>query len=250
MYKIAICEDDKDYIEFLKKLIVSTNIVDTSMLQFHDFISGEQLVYEQKIDFDLVIMDIQLVKMDGYETAMTLRKMDSNFLLVFCSGVFTPVPKFFKANVFRYLEKSDSQEIMRNEMAAIMKEMVARKDQPYIMCKYGRGKDQIRVYAESVLYIEKRNGGSTIIPHGKLKEAYPTEILRTNKDLNSLEEIFDEAHNFVRLHDSYLVNMTYIMKVMIESIELVDGTTLTVSRARSKNFREKFAKYASSKYEG
>ncbi len=250
MYKIAICEDDKDYIEVLKKEILSTNIVDASMLQFHDFLSGEQLVYEQKIDFDLVIMDIQLAQMDGYETAMSLRKMDSNFLLVFCSGVFTPVPKFFKANVFRYLEKNDSQESMNHEMTAIIKEMVAKKDQPYIMCKYGRGKDQIRVYAESVLYIEKRHGGSTIISCGKLREAYPTEILRTKTDLNSLEEIFDEAHNFVRLHDSYIVNMIYIMKVTIESIELVDGTVLTVSRARSKNFCEKFAKYASSKYEG
>ena len=250
MYKIAICEDNKDYIEVLKKLILSTNIVDKNMLQFFNFISGEQLVYEQKIDFDLVIMDIQLAKMDGYETAMTLRKMDSNFLLVFCSGVFMPVPKYFKANAFRYLDKSASLEDMRNEMTAIMKEMVARKDQPYVMCKYGRGKDQIRVYAESILYIEKRHGGSTIIPHGRLKEEYPTEILRTNLDLTSLEEIFEEAHNFVRLHNSYLVNMAYIMGVTKESIELIDGTILNVARSKSKNFHEKFAKYASSKYEG
>lgn len=250
MYKIAICEDDKEYIDVLKKLILSTNIVDKNMLQFYDFVSGEQLVYEQKIDFDLVIMDIQLSQMDGYETAMTLRKIDSNFLLVFCSGVFMPVPKFFKANAFRYLDKNDSQEAMRNEMIAIMKEMVARKDQPYVMCKYSRGIDQIRVYAEDVLFIEKRSGGSTIVPYGRLQEEYPTEILRTNIDLNSLEKIFDEAHNFVRLHNSYLVNMTYIMKVMLESVELIDGTILNVSRSKSKNFREKFAKYVSSKYVG
>lgn len=250
MYKIAICEDDKEYIDVLKNLILSTNVVDSKMLHFSDFISGEQLIYEQKIDFDLIIMDIQLAQMDGYETAMTLRKIDSNFLLVFCSGVCMPVPKFFKANAFRYLDKSDSQEAMRNEMIAIMKEMVARKDQPYVMCKYGRGKDQIRVYAEDILFIGKRSGGSSVFPYGRLQEEYPTDVLRTNIDLNLLEEVFNEGHNFIRLHNSYIVNMAYIRRVMKESVELVDGKILTISRSKSKNFREKFAKYVSSKYEG
>lgn len=250
MYKIAICEDDKEYIDVLKNLILSTNVVDSKMLHFSDFISGEQLIYEQKIDFDLIIMDIQLAQMDGYETAMSLRKIDSKFLLVFCSGVYMPVPKFFKANAFRYLDKSDSQVAMRNEMIAIMQEMVARKEQPYIMCKLGRGKDQIRVYAEDILFIGKRSGGSAIFPYGRLAKEYQLETLRSSINLNELEKKFDEAHNFIRLHNSYIVNMTYIMKVTKESVELAGGKILTISRSKSKNFSEKFAKYVSSKYEG
>ena len=248
MYKIAICEDNKDYITVLKKLILSTNIVDMKMLQFYEFMSGEQIICEQKYDFDLVIMDIQLAQMDGYETAMKLRQIDNNFLLVFCSGVFMPAPRFFKANVFRYLQKSDSQEIMRNEMTAIVQEMVDRKDKLYIMCKYGRGKEQLKVYVESVQYIVKRNGGSTVIPYRKLKEEYSTEILWTNMDLDSLEEKLGEPYNFVRIHNSYLVHMAYIMKITPYCVELVDGTTLTVSRSRRKYFREKFAKYVAAKY--
>ena len=250
MYKIAICDDDINYIELLKKTILATNILGNNMLQFYEFECGEHLVYAQNLDYDLVIMDIQLEKMDGYESAMKLREIDSNFILVFCSGVFMPAPKFFKANAFRYLEKSATKENLQREMAEILKEMIARKKQPYIMCKYSRGKDQFRLYAESVLYIEKSNCGSTIIPYGKLKEVYPTQRLRTTKRLHILEEIFDEEHNFVRLHNSYLANMIYIMRVSGDNVEMIDGTVLTVSRSRKKNFHKKFAEFASSKYIG
>lgn len=37
MYKIAICEDDKDYIEYMKRIILKTDIVEEDMLLFYDF---------------------------------------------------------------------------------------------------------------------------------------------------------------------------------------------------------------------
>lgn len=42
MYKIAICEDDKDYIEYIKQIILKTDIVEEDTLLFYDFYSGEQ----------------------------------------------------------------------------------------------------------------------------------------------------------------------------------------------------------------
>ncbi len=250
MYKIAICEDDKKYIETIKKIILATSVIDANMLHFEEFLSGEQLLFHPNLDFDMIVMDIQMGKTDGYETAMELRKRDNNFLLVFCSGVVMPTPKFFKANAFRYLDKTDSDEVLIEEMTAVMKEVAVRKDRPFIMCKCGQGKDQIRVFPESVLYATIRYTGCQVFTYGKLKEMYPTEILRTNIDLNSIEEIFNEEQGFVRIHKSFLVNMAYIMKTSTESIELIDGTILNVARSRMKGFKEKFVKYAAAKYEG
>ncbi len=41
MYKIAICEDDKEYIAYMKQIILKTDIVDENSLLFYDFYSGE-----------------------------------------------------------------------------------------------------------------------------------------------------------------------------------------------------------------
>lgn len=250
MYKIAICEDDINYAVVLKKLIVETNIIDSHLLQFHEFISGEQLIFDQQLDFDMVIMDMQMESIDGYETAMKLRETDESFLLVFCSGVIKPVPKYFKANAFRYLDKNDSHDVMLSEMADIMKELVARKNKPFILCKYGLGKDRFRVYPDSVLYIAIRHAGCQVYAYGKLKEKYPTEVLRSTMKLNTVAELFDEEQGFARIHNSYIVNMAYILKASSESVELIDGTKLSVARSKIRYFQQTFAKFAASKYEG
>lgn len=250
MYKIAICEDDRNYIDFLKKMILATNVVEPETILFYDFYSGEQLFLYSELDFDLVILDMQMDKMDGYETAMQLRKIDQNFLLVFCSGVVKPTPSSFKVNPFRYLLKSYPDSEMISEMTEIINEMKIRKNSPYIMCKYGSGKEQIRVYPESILYIAIRHHSSEIFAHGKLKECYPDEVLRVDMNLDAIWRIFDESCGFVRAHNSYLINMAYIIYASPQSVRLIDGTELTISRSRSKEFQHAFAKYMAAKYRG
>lgn len=250
MYKIAICEDDRAYIEKLKELIVRTNLVDAGLLQFHEFYSGEQIFIYPELDFDLIIMDIQMNKMDGYETAMSLRRQDRDFLLVFCSGVVQPLPKFFKANAYRYLEKRNSDEVMLEEMKEIIAEMVSRKTHPFLMCKYGPGKEQIRVYPHSVLYVSILHAACQLFACGKLKERYPTETLRIKMNLNQVAEIFNESCGFVRIHNSYIVNMAYIEKTIDHAVVLTDGIILNIARSREKHFQKVFAKYMASKYKG
>ena len=40
MYKIAICDDDKNFISLLKKRIAKANIVDAGCIRFYEFYSG------------------------------------------------------------------------------------------------------------------------------------------------------------------------------------------------------------------
>lgn len=251
MYKIAICEDDKNYISYLKKIIVTAGIVEKESLLFYDFYSGEQMLFHEECDFDLVIMDIQMEKIDGYETAIKLKEKGCNFLLVFCSGVVQPSPISFKASPFRYLLKNSTDDEMKEEMQVILKEMEHRKEQPYVMCKYSSsGKNQIRVAAEDILYIAIRNEGTQIFPYGKLKEIYPNETLRSNMDMKTISNAFNEKYGFVRAHNSYIINMAHIVEVKSNIVKLADGTQLNVSRARAKEFQMAFTKFMAAKYKG
>jgi len=250
MYKIAICDDDKNYMAFLKKQIAVADVVDTENIQFYDFLSGEEFSVCEKIDFDLVFMDMQLGEMDGYETAMEMRKRNDKCILVFCSGIIMPSPKFFKANVFRYLDKNSTAEEYREEMAAILKEMELRNENPFLMCNINSGKEQLRVCPEDVQYITIRYKGCQVFPkQGFLKEP-KKDILRMSMNLKEVERIFDESFGFVRIHNSYIVNMAYIREVSETYIKLLDGTQLNVARSRMKKFRQAFTGYMASKYEG
>lgn len=243
MYRIAICDDDKRDIEILKRLILKTKVVDTNLFQLYAFESGEQLFFHQQMDFDVIFMDMQMGEMDGYETAMNLRKVDSNFLLVFWSGVVMPVPEHFKAGAFRYLEKNKLEEEIVSELNDIIVELVKRKARPYVICKHSSGKDQIRIYPESVLYIAIRGNGCQVFAHGKVKEQFPNEILRITQNLNQVVQVFTEEYGFSRIHNSYIVNMSYITHISRTCVKLVDGTELTVARSKIKAFQKAFAQY-------
>lgn len=250
MYKIAICEDDKNYIAFLKRILLQIEGINESTTLFYEFLSGEELLFHTSLDFDLVILDIQMGNLNGYETARKLREVDRNMLLVFCTGKVEPTAEHFKVTPYRYLLKKYTDDEMLAEMNEIVDKMREQKNYPYIMCKYSTGKDQIRVYPESILYIAIRYETSEIFACGKLKEQFPNETLRTGMNLNDVYAIFNEGCGFVRAHNSYIINMAYIMEANAQSVKLTDGTTLTIARSRSREFQKAFAGFMAAKYKG
>lgn len=62
-----------------------------------------------------------------------------------------------------------------------------------------------------------------------------------NLKLGELEKMMPD--DFVRIHQSFLVNLNCIKQFSKNLITLQDGTELPVSRARYKNAKEKFMNY-------
>ena len=57
MYKIAICDDDKDYIKELKDIILESNEKRLA-IEFYDFDCGEKLLHSKIDDMDVIFLDI------------------------------------------------------------------------------------------------------------------------------------------------------------------------------------------------
>lgn len=248
MYKIAICDDNLSYIQYLKEIIIKTNLIVANNIHFMEFLSGEQMLLNEEQDYDLVIMDVEMAEMDGYETAMSLRHLNNNFLLVFCSGIVRPETRFFKANTFRYLLKNISQEEMYLEMNEILMEIIRRKSRPHLICRCGSGRMDIKVYSNCILYVAIHNAGCEVYVSDKLKEMYHTNVLRTNMKLEAVTKILTEGYGFVRIHNSYIVNVMHIIDWTSHNIRLVDDTILSIARSKEKNFKKVFSEFMGDKY--
>lgn len=123
MYRIAICDDEEYFREYMKKVIVNAEGADSD-LQFEFYNSGEQLLDTEKehlLQIDLLILDMQLSGMDGYRTAENFRKINNNVVLIFCSGVVLPSVEAFYAQPYRYLLKAYTEERMQIEMKEVLK---------------------------------------------------------------------------------------------------------------------------------
>lgn len=245
MYHIAICDDDKEFISYIERIIKQANCGDRHEIIFFEYTSGEELLnnidgYNQ---YDLLILDMQLGGIDGDETARVFRKKFPYAVLVFCSGVRPPSVKSFKATPFRYLLKTYSDKKFVSEMQDILTEVERNLQELYIVGHYRN--NAIRVRIRNVLYIENAKRGSRVVVHPRAEEAKFEGLILLDEKLQELSEKFKEL---VFAHSSYIVNMNHVEYVDGNELILDSGERLSISRTYQKTFREAFTKSIANKY--
>ena len=225
MYKIAICDDDANYISYMEGVIRRTGC-EQHQIEFYEFTSGEEFVKEMKnLEFcNLLILDMQMEVMDGHATAQQFRKEYPDSVLVFCSGVVFPSDESFKTTPYRFLQKSYDDDKMLIEVKAVIEKMIQSSDVPYIV---GRNHNNVvKLRPNDILYIENCKRGSEI----HIREDY--------KD-----------YGFVYAHNSYIVNLKYVVKLRSDGVlKLINGCELNVSRSQMPEFRKALAHLLGEKY--
>ncbi len=241
-YHISICDDDKSYIEYVKKLFLEVKQNEETFL-FYEYLSGETLLDDLKNrnSCDLLFLDVQLTGMDGNDTAMAFRNKYPNSLLAFCSGVYLPTPESFKAVPFRYFLKSYTQEQMKKELGALCNKMREMKTAPVLSGKRGQQVSRIELFCIEYIDIAKR--GSIIHTY----ENNESLIYFSNQKVS---EYFEKLKDFgfAYAHNSYIVNLDFICSITATELELVSGEKLPISRTYSKEFRKNFTDYLAQKY--
>lgn len=154
MYHVAICDDDKVFISYIRKILSQAKGINPYQFNIYEFYSGEELVngLDTNIHLDLLILDMELGGIDGDETARKFREKFKDTVLVFCSGVRAPTVKSFKVTPYRYLLKSYSDKQFVCEMKEILTEVVKRSKEEYIVGHYRN--NVIRVNIQDILYVE------------------------------------------------------------------------------------------------
>lgn len=245
MYRIAICDDDERYIEYLEKLFKSNFFFNENNVMFFRYTSGEALIdnLKKEIPFDLLILDMQLEQMDGDETAKMFRQKYPNTLLVFCSGVKLPSVKSFEVNAYRYLLKEYDKAQMIEALTPVISEMKRREVVPNIQATY-RG-DVRGIELDDVLYVSIRKHGCSI--HLRKSDDNHEQTILSNK---RIDEIFSEIekYDFAYAHNSYFINLKYVKGIIKHDVTLVDGTVLPIARSKEKAFKERFVDYLGKKY--
>ena len=246
MYKVAICDDDKNYISELTQIILECN-AKKNEIQILEFHSGEQLLKGLPDDIDVIFLDIQMAGMNGNETAVQLKERGYHGILVQCSGIFMPTPDTVKIAPFRYLLKQDSREKTLKEMEEILAQMI-KKRQCYEMDAYYLRK-KVVIHVSDIVYITQQPKRKSVL---HLCQERAGEFDKGNVivpyDFEQLSEILKDA-DFAIPHNSYMVNLSYVSGFdWDKNILIVDGETLTVSRAQRNDFRWKFTKYVGGKY--
>lgn len=106
---------------------------------------------------------------------------------------------------------------------------------PYTYFQYKFNREVYKTELNKILYFQSNKRITYIISELGTMQCY--------EKLNDIENFLKEKNIlFYRIHQSFLVNPSYVKKYRYDMIELLDGTEFTISEKRRKSVNEVFCK--------
>ena len=237
MLKIAICDDEKYFRENVKKYI--ENYLKNKDIEFEIDVyeSGHELISRgiEIVQYSMIFLDINMDEIDGIETAQKIRTFSSDVYIVFVTAYIDYSLEGYKVDAARYILKNNVNfdEAIYECMETLLKKMnyvVRRKE-----FEFSEGEKTLLL--DRILYIESNL--HKLIFYVMEQDVVEYTMYST---LNALEKEL-EGLSFLRVHQSYLVNMKHIKKIDAGSVIMDDNYEISIPRARIKEVKNAFVLY-------
>ena len=87
-YLFAICDDDAQYARYIGQLAAQWGQRTGTPVETERFPSAEAFLfrYEERRDFDVLLLDVEMTGMEGVELARTVRQANEDVQIVFITG--------------------------------------------------------------------------------------------------------------------------------------------------------------------
>jgi len=237
MFRIAICDDESLFAEELRELLSGYMMEKGLVFEIDIYGSGEALIELgiEVIKYTAVFLDINMERVDGIRAAEKIREVSKEVFIVFVTAFVNYSVEGYRLDVVRYLLKGnvDFPSMVNECVDALMDKL------SYSVTKrefdFKEGKREISL--ERLLYVESNLHKLEFhVMEDDLK------IYTMCETLNALE-IKLATKDFVRIHQSYLVNIKYIKNVVRYKVILTNGIELVIPKARYTYVKEQFILY-------
>lgn len=231
--RIALCDDNVEVLDFLEKEIAG-HFGNRFVISRHQ--DSKELIEAWKTPqkrADIVIMDIVLESANGVEIAREIQnKYGDCIKFIFMTGYPQKAPEIFRANPTFLLSKPISRDFLY-EAVGRAEALIEGENQNALYVSFRSCTRKIK--ASDIYYVESIRK-KAILYHIDGKE-------ETMQKLSEIEKQLPQY--FLRIHQSFLVNMNYINSLSASQLEMADGKILSISRSKSKYAKEKFLNYLS-----
>lgn len=232
---IVVCDDDQDFLDNIQKELFHLANTLNIAIETYLYTDGNKvvdLIYNDKEDFDILFLDIDMPDISGLEVAKKLREKGSDIILIFISAHEQYVFDSIEYNPFRYIRKNRVKKELPVAMRAACSQLAELEDNNIVVkTEY----EEVKIKHSDIMYFETAARKVGIhLSNG--------EVLAVRK---TIKELCEELNNedFIRIHSGCVANAKYIDKFSSYDITLDNGEQLIVSRTRVKNVKTALMNY-------
>ena len=236
MFNIALCDDNTQFLNLLQGIIRRECAIivqdDLECSVGPSFGSAEDvLTYIRSNPIDVLFLDIDMPRMNGFDLARILCKEFEDTIIIFMSGYDNFVYDCFEFAPFAYLRKSCIADEIPKVLARVVEKIMEPTKQLHLHTKEG----PVSFYMKDILYFESKRNYFYV--HCTNKRVYKC------RGALSLVEENVECYNFFRIHSAFLVNVQHVDRIVDKGHVLVKEAILPVAQRRIADFRKAYAEY-------
>lgn len=234
--KIAVCDDEIVFAEKMKTIIETYCVEKQILCEVDLYQSGREFVADniKMVGYQLVFLDINMEEIDGLETARELRKLCKETFVIFVTAFINYTLEGYKVDAIRYLLKTGEQfeQSVYEALDAVFQKM---KYTPNIK-KFNFQEGNKNIALEKILYIES-------VLHKLTFYVLEEEVISYTmyETLNNVTGMFNK--DFVRIHQSFLVNLRFVRKIDGNDLLLSNDISLPIARSKLKEVRNRVAMF-------
>lgn len=234
MVKIAVCDDSYEECVALERALKKALNQDITIAKHDNYFSFTTYVLDEvKGQLDVVFIGLNVKGYSGVKIAQTLLSRYSHLKIIFVTKYLELVKDIFMINPVYLLIKPYEMKYVTDAIYKAIRTVDEEKNDFLVLkAKYGRN---------GIISVRLKDFYYAASDRRKLEIVTDEETIEINMKLNDLEERLPD--NFLRVHQSYLVNMDKILKITKEEVYLYNDVVIPISRSRLNHVNETYMRY-------
>lgn len=236
MIRIGICEDIFEELDVQKQMIceIMTDLSRNAKLLC--FQSGEDLLCEIDIsgNMDIIFLDVEMLGMNGIETARSIRKKDTRVIIVFVTCHDQYFQKMLEVQSFTVIKKP----VKKSTLTELIKYILNTRFNYFDCYMFSYNKKHYRIPLVKIRFFQSDRRLiriSTILDNVR-----EDENVFYGK-MEEVEEVVNKADiKFLRIRKSFLVNPLFITEYSANRVVLDNGIVLEIGRKYKESVKKHY----------
>ena len=230
MLHIAVVEDEEEFILQIKEFIDRYQEENFCEIRVSVFKDGASILQGYQPVYDIILLDIEMPRLNGMDAAERIRAMDGDVVLMFITNMAKYAIRGYSVGALDFVMKPVNYYTFSMKLTRAVKKVHKKEDQQILLNLPDRVK---KLEVKQIFYVEVQN---RMLHYHTDEGEY---VLRGT--MQSAEKQM-EPYPFAKCSYWYLVNLMHVSEVH-KNIALVAGSRLEISRRNKTSFLGALTEY-------